>query len=544
MARTSTPTPPSPSSGTARVSQWRSQVRRDQLLATLLGVTLLGISAWLRELLSTRQTQADRNGVQLVREDPESEKKLSSLAVTFPRLTLGGMRGLASTYLWMQAEEDKNNRKWVDLETKYDLIGALQPYFASVYVYHSWNQAYNISAQWQEQDIKYKWVLDGIAYLYKGEDFNPGNPDIMYEEAQLYAQKLGSASERIYYRQHWKDDISRLHELNAKSATTNDATVALQHVRNFVNRRDPRDSPTAGGYFHLEELPDPNRPGTTATGWGVRIYPDIDNAKNFNLFKDRADGKRLTEPMDFRWGVSPFYFAYMEYRRLLAQFDKSHVGPTYTSIMVIDAWPAMSLRLWCRDDLYSMGDTMRKMFGDAPVVALLKAPLYEDKIAEVHDWYRNIQMIAPRAVDLFEDDLSRFPNSVFVHHKHELETLSYRETAKAEIKLFDALVAWQNNGRSFAGDKGEKIRAALMDADQAYKDAYPVAIKWVDSMYPIVEGQPVNPDRYDFERYANELQRRSKGIEAILSLPAGAKPDMSFLGKDENSTENNDVVEM
>jgi hypothetical protein len=175
--------------------------RRDQAFAVAIGAVLLGCATLLQNVL------AQRRGT-LVREDPQSEKTLSSLAVTFPRLTLGGMRGVASTALWMQAEEDKNNRKWQELETKYDLIGALQPYFASVYIYHAWNQAYNLSAQWQEQDIKYKWVLDGLGYLYKGEDFNPGNADILFEEAHMYSDKLGLSFERIFYRAHWRHDLS------------------------------------------------------------------------------------------------------------------------------------------------------------------------------------------------------------------------------------------------------------------------------------------------------------------------------------------------
>ena len=253
-------------------SHWRSATRRDQAYAVAVGVVLLGCAmffqgfVWERDITSKvngevvkvgverrgwpmwslegrRREPFDRSGNQLVREDPESEKTLGSLAVTFPRLTLGGLRGVASTYLWIQAEEDKNERRWVDLETKYDLIGALQPYFASVYVYHSWNQAYNLSAQWQEQDIKYKWVLDGLSYVYKGEDFNPSNPDIMFEEAQLLAQKLGLSFERTYYRAHWRSDISRLHELNVTTKAKTDDTVSLQHVRSFVTRTDPRDPP-------------------------------------------------------------------------------------------------------------------------------------------------------------------------------------------------------------------------------------------------------------------------------------------------------------
>jgi hypothetical protein len=513
-------------------SKWRSKIVADQALAMAVGMALLGGSALLRYALEKRRVTPDEDGAQLVREDPESEKTLSSLAVTFPRLTLGGLRGIASTVLWRQAEDDKDERRWIDLETKYDLIGALQPYFASVYVYHSWNQAYNLSAQWQEQETKYKWVLDGIAYLYKGEDFNPGNQEILFEEAKLYSMKLGGAFERITYRAHWRNDISRLHELNGKAAAADDATVALRHVRKFVTRRDPRDPPTARSYFHTEELPDPAQ-RAAGTGWGLRLSPDIDAATGFNLFADRGDGKQPTDPMDFRYGLSPFYFGYIEYKRCLALPTE----PTNMSKAVIDSWPAMSLRLWCRDDLYYTGDTMRRLFGPTPDNTLLaNADYFNDKVQEIHDCYRNIQMVVPRAVDLFNDHLARYPGNRNIHNKHILETLSYKEIAKAEIRLFDALVAWQNNGRK-VDDRDGVIRRSLMEADDLYRRAYPVTMTWVDNIYPVREGSRPNPDRADFERYANELQMRREGIQALLTLEPGKEPDMTFLGPD------HDVVE-
>jgi hypothetical protein len=516
----------------AGASAWRSKVVADQAVAFVLGIALLGGSALLRYALEKRRSAPDGNNVQLVREDPESEKTLSSLAVTFPRLTLGGMRGIASTVLWMQAEDDKNERKWVDLETKYDLIGALQPYFASVYIYHAWNQAYNLSAQWHEQETKYKWVLDGITYLYKGEEFNPGNSDILIEASQLFAIKLGGAFERITYRAHWRHDISRLHELNGKKEARDDATVALRHVRDIVTRRDPRDPPTAKSYFHTEELPDPAE-RAAGTGWGLRLVPDTDPATGFNLFADRGDGKRPTEPMDFRYGVSPFYFAYIEYKRCLSL----PAAPSYSGRRVIDAWPAMCLRLWCRDDLYYTGDTLRELFGPTPDKALLaNAAAFSDKVQEIHDCYRNLQMVTPRAVELFNNHLNRFPENLYIHTPHILETQAYKEISKAEIKLFDALVAWQNNGRKL-DDRDGAIRRGLMEADNLYKAAYPVTMKWVDNIYPIRAGEPVNPDRYDLERYATELQARSRGIEALLTLAAGQEPDMGFLGPE------HDVVE-
>jgi len=112
-----------------------------------------------------------------------------------------------------------------------------------------------------------------------------------------------------------------------------------------------------------------------------------------------------------------------------------------------------------------------------------------------------------RAVDLFNEHLGKYPEDQNIHPKHRLETQAYKEIAKAEIKLFDTLTAWQLNGRKF-DDQGE-IKAGLMAADALYQAAYPVTLKWVDGMYPLVEGRPANPDRAEFERYANALLVRS-----------------------------------
>jgi hypothetical protein len=510
-----------PSPSPAARSVWRSQTRRDQLFAGTLGVVLLIASMLAHSYVNSRRSAWD-----LVREDPESEKTLRSLAVAFPRLTLGGMRGIVSTYLWMQAEDDKNERRWVDLETKYDIIGALQPYFASVYIFHSWNQAYNLSAQWQEEEIKYKWVLDGLAYIYKGEEYNPGNPDIYLEEAQLYFLKLGSAAERIFYREHWRSDLARLHELNNAPEVKDDATIALQHVRDVINRTDPRDRSTH--YFNIEERRDPQ---THTLGYGIYISDPVINPKTgFNLFKDRTDGKKVTDPVEFPYGVSPFYFGYIEYNRCLAL----DVGPTYTGLQVIDAFPAMCLRLWCRDDLYYSAQTMNRLFGAHPDEALLKDNgKFSAKVDEIKYCYRNVAMIGPRAIDLFNGHLQRYPGNRFIHTKHKLETQAYIDIAKAESKLFTTLVQWQLAGR----DKN-KFVADFQEADTLYKAAYATTMQWVDNMYPAIVGQPPNPDRDDFARYALALQNRSRGIEALLTTPANQQPDMSFLGGEEN-----DVVE-
>jgi hypothetical protein len=472
-----------------------------------MGIAMLVVAALLQN-----QMRAARSGWNLVRADtPDSERSYRSLAVNFPRLTLGGFRGVLSTVLWSQAEEDKNNRKWLELETKYNLIGTLQPYFTSVYVFHSWNLAYNLSAQWAESDAKYKWILDGQAYLYKGEDYNPGNVELIYEEGNLYSMKLGGAFERVFYRQHWRDDISRLHEFNSRMPLTRDSTVALKHVRDFVTRP----------YFNATLLPDPN--GTTSdVGWGVSI-------KDLELFSKRTDNKKPEEPMEFRYGLSPFYFAYVEFNRTM-----EYGWPQVTGPHIVASRPAMSLRLWVRDDCYYMGQTMREMFGTKPNPALLKSPTFGDKVTDLQRCFRNIQTLGPKTVDVFNKYLGEWKTVPLVestHRKHILETQAIVEIAKAENKLFDTLVQWHVGGRKPLQQTPE-LMTAFKEADNLSQAAYKPTIAWVDNMYPARPGEEANLDRADSEKFANALLIRSKGIQGLLTLPPDGTPDMEFLEED------------
>jgi hypothetical protein len=474
----------------------RSRARRDQVLAAAVGVVLLGVSMLLQPILVRRRAT-------LVDEPPAS---LRSLAVNFPRLTLGGFRGLLATALWYQAENDKDQHKWVDLETKYDIIGAIEPYFVTIYVFHSWNQAYNLSAQWHEVDSKYKWVLDGLAYLYKGEQYNPDNSDLILEEGHLYFLKLGGSFERIFFRAHWRSDIARIHELSTvKEDEKSDPTEALRLVKSFVDRPE----------FHATELPDPG--GRNTLGYGVSITDPA-------LFDKRADLKAAKDPVDFRYGLSPFYFGYVEYKRCLAQ----PIMPTTTGEQVVDGWPAMSLRLWCRDDLYYSQQTMNELFDspeNQPPDVLQDETKLNAKIAEIRDCYRNVAMIAPKAVEEFNRDCSKYPNNLKIHIKHINETNGYRDIAVAESKLFDALVKWQANGRKM----NDEIKNSLKDALPAYDIAIATTYKWVDAMYPFVNNSYVNPDRADFERYVSALKFRKEGIQNMLNANGTDKPDMSFL---------------
>jgi hypothetical protein len=189
----------------------------------------------------------------------------------------------------------------------------------------------------------------------------------------------------------------------------------------------------------------------------------------------------------------------------------------------------MALRQWCMDDVYYLGQTMNDLFGNTPNEKLLN-----DKAkfaAKTHDMdllYRNVNTIAPRCVEKFNEYIGAYKKYQFVestHTKHILQTQAMIPVMEAEKKLFDTLVQWHLGGRKM----DDNIVTGLKEADRLYQEAYKPYIKWVDNMYPVVPGEMANPDRADSEKYPNALLIRSKGIEAWLSLPPDQKPDMTFL---------------
>ncbi len=188
----------------------------------------------------------------------------------------------------------------------------------------------------------------------------------------------------------------------------------------------------------------------------------------------------------------------------------------------------MSLRLWCRDDLYYSQQTMDGLFDSESAVPLTEVLGDEKKlnakIAEIRDCYRNVAMIAPRADALFEADMLKYPSNRSIHTKHVNETDGYKAIARAESKLFDALVQWQTEGRKMT----DPVKASLRDALPDYDTAIAITYKWVDAMYPVV-GTYVNPDRSDFERYVSALKYRKAGIENLLKANPTDKLDMTFL---------------
>jgi hypothetical protein len=245
--------------------------------------------------------------------------RMNSFALT---LLLGGLRGPLVMILWSSSETQKSERNLQDFDTKVEWIRLLQPEFDTVHIFQMWNKAYNISVQMASLSNKYLTIIDAIEYGRKVDRERPDNINILYMIGSVYGDKMGDASEKLYYGRRVREE-------------------SLPHVeRQKLAQNDP-------GFRRLQldavlddkgnVLPRFLRPS------GVRPLVDPDNPQ------DVYDGSELPflkrfEP--YPYGVGPFGFAYNYRKRaqLLLRFGgQKHAQ---LSEAVTDSRPANDLKKW------------------------------------------------------------------------------------------------------------------------------------------------------------------------------------------------------
>ena len=145
--------------------------------------------------------------------DPASESmKLATL----------GLRGIAATILWLQADHYKEEKFFDRFSATLNQIALLQPHMISVWQHQAHNLSYNVSPEFDDYRQRYEWVKKGIDYLVKGTKFNARKPILQYDLGQYLGAKMGKADEKLQYRELFRND-EEFHKyfveqgLNAKS---------------------------------------------------------------------------------------------------------------------------------------------------------------------------------------------------------------------------------------------------------------------------------------------------------------------------------------
>lgn len=133
--------------------------------------------------------------------------------VTFTTVALGGFRGILADFLWLRAARLQQEGQYFELVQLADWITKLEPRFTSVWAYHAWNLAYNISVLFDAPEDRWRWVRHGVNLLRdEGLRYNPGEPRLLFELGWLFQHKIGAHLDQMhaYYKQAWAAEMADL----------------------------------------------------------------------------------------------------------------------------------------------------------------------------------------------------------------------------------------------------------------------------------------------------------------------------------------------
>ncbi len=102
------------------------------------------------------------------------------------------LRALAIDVAFIRSERLKEVGKYYEAMQLADWICKLAPRFPSVWSFHAWNQAYNISVGTYTAEERWKWVSNGLRLLRdEGIQYNPESITLYKELAFIYWHKIG-----------------------------------------------------------------------------------------------------------------------------------------------------------------------------------------------------------------------------------------------------------------------------------------------------------------------------------------------------------------
>ena len=121
-------------------------------------------------------------------------------------LVLFGMRGVAASWLWYQADQYKDKKNFSQLKQNVESIVLLQPHYKAVWIHQAWNLSYNVSAECDAVEDRFFWLKSGAKFLDRGIKRNRLVAELPFEMGRFLGQKIGLADEREEYREFFVHD--------------------------------------------------------------------------------------------------------------------------------------------------------------------------------------------------------------------------------------------------------------------------------------------------------------------------------------------------
>lgn len=186
--------------------QQRKMVYAGIALVLLIPIIMLGAPA-------TKSGESGRGGVRsyLAASRDYHDLGEASLGDVDPtsatmNLVLLGMRGVAASVLWNQADYLKERKKFSELAETVESIILLQPHFKAVWRFQAWTLAYNVSAECDAVADRYFWVKRGAKFLQRGVARNKLIPELPFDMGTFLGTKIGLADEHDAYQEFFLHD--------------------------------------------------------------------------------------------------------------------------------------------------------------------------------------------------------------------------------------------------------------------------------------------------------------------------------------------------
>ncbi|MHC4509638.1 MAG: hypothetical protein ACYTAO_11870 [Planctomycetota bacterium] len=170
---------------------------------TILSVCLiLAIGLFVTAGVQLDSINRQRQDMGLVIDTPENIPP----SLVFATVATGAFRGLVVDALWMRADTLKEQGQFFDARQLAEWITLLQPRFASVWEFHAWNMAYNISVAIPatQPDQRWRWVRNGYELLRDEAitKYKLKNVTLYRELSRIFQHKIGGVSDDAhkYYK--------------------------------------------------------------------------------------------------------------------------------------------------------------------------------------------------------------------------------------------------------------------------------------------------------------------------------------------------------
>jgi len=189
----------------------REKSFRRKIIYLVAIVVLLVPLFWLGHPATSDSEESSGGILAQLRADPEyrlSQKQLGQIDASSETVKLAtlGLRGVAANLLWGKAHLYKKKKDWTNLEATVRQITKLQPNFISVWIFQGWNLSYNVSAEFDGYQDRYRYVIEGAKFLEDGIAHNDREPRLPWELGWVVSQKIGRADESKQFRRLFPAD--------------------------------------------------------------------------------------------------------------------------------------------------------------------------------------------------------------------------------------------------------------------------------------------------------------------------------------------------